>query len=294
MTNHEKEIYDKMRQQNGYEMVGYGNLSEYRKDFHNVDKELNIPYVEYSSLKCHKYDGEVIDGKGIIYYFPHYVIRSKIKFNIEPGCGFIDITKFTSYHYGDDATVVIKESEMKGVYVKGFRLFICDLINNNIHFLNASKIGHEEDYRKYAAYKLLVNLVDFNNNHKSMIWENNPYIVGQSSCVISLNHHDYWCFNVINFCNSYDAMMYDSKRLFDNTIHSKNGIISNATTVPLDKSKPIIDKEHLMDEKAEMTDDAANIAAKQERPKYDPKKFEYDEDDWLINPGDTTAVFHQS
>jgi hypothetical protein len=39
------------------------------------------------------------------------------------------------------------------------------------------------------------------------------------------------------------------------------------------------------------TADVANIVAKQERPKYDPKKFEYNEDNWLINPGDTTALY---
>jgi hypothetical protein len=37
--------------------------------------------------------------------------------------------------------------------------------------------------------------------------------------------------------------------------------------------------------------DVANIVAKQKRPKYDPKKFEYNEDNWLINPGDTTALY---
>lgn len=244
MTNHEKKIYNKMTQQNGYKMVGYDYYSEYCKDIHSVDKDLNIPYVEYSTLKCHEYDGEVIGGKGIIYYFPHYVIRSKSKFTIEPGCGFIDITEFTSYHYGDDATVVIKESEMKDVCVKGFRLFICDLINNNIHLLNASKIGYEEDYRKYAAYNLLVNLVEFNNNHKSMIWQH-PHVVGQSSCVIALNHNGYWCFNTINFVNSYDVMLYDVKRQIDNNAHNKKDIVKNGNviTVPLDKSKPIIDDE---------------------------------------------------
>ena len=39
------------------------------------------------------------------------------------------------------------------------------------------------------------------------------------------------------------------------------------------------------------TADVANTVAKQERIKYDPKEFEYDEDDWLINPGDTTTIF---
>lgn len=268
MTNHEKEIYNKMTQQNGYKMVGYDYYSEYCKDIHSVDKDLNIPYVEYSTLKCHEYDGEVIDGKGIIYYFPHYVIRSKRKFNIEPGCGFIDITEFTSYHYGDDATVVIKESEMKDVCVKGFRLFICDLINNNIHFLNASKIGYEEDYRKYAAYNLLVNLVEFNNNHKSMIWQH-PRVVGQSSCVIALNHNGYWCFNTINFFNSYDVMLYDTKRQIDNNAHNKKDIVKNGNviTVPLDKSKPIIDDENIKEDQIKnlteiIADNIKDVASK--------------------------------
>lgn len=161
----------------GHKIVGYESSEDYYAELNHYKEEVGYN-PSYTTTKNIEYTGEVINDKGIIFYFPHYLVSIK-GLGIDPVALVIDagdynkeminITKITSNHYGDDTAVFIRRSDLGR---RGFKHFISHLLDTNITFLNASNITpFEKDnivnsYVKYYAYNILMEVVRLINTYK--------------------------------------------------------------------------------------------------------------------------------
>ena len=161
----------------GHKIVGYESAEDYYAELNHYKEEVGYN-PSYTTTKNIEYTGEVINDKGIIFYFPHYLVSIK-GLDIDPVALVIDagdynkeminITKITSNHYGDDTAVFIRRSDLCR---RGFKHFISHLLDSNITFLNASNITpFEKDnivnsYVKYYAYNILMEVVRLINTYK--------------------------------------------------------------------------------------------------------------------------------
>ena len=160
----------------GHKIVGYESYEDYYAELNQYKEK--VGYNPYTTTKSIEYTGEVINDKGIVFYFPHYLVSIK-GLNTDPAKLVIDagdyhkeminITKITSNHYGDDTAVFIRRSDLGR---RGFRHFITHLLDSNITFLNASNItpfeneNIENSYVNYHTYNILMEIVRFVNMYK--------------------------------------------------------------------------------------------------------------------------------
>ena len=161
----------------GHKIVGYESYEDYYAELNQYKEKVGYNPA-YTTTKSIEYTGEVINDKGIVFYFPHYLVSIK-GLNTDPAKLVIDagdyhkeminITKITSNHYGDDTAVFIRRSDLGR---RGFRHFITHLLDSNITFLNASNItpfeneNIENSYVNYHAYNILMEIVRFVNMYK--------------------------------------------------------------------------------------------------------------------------------
>ena len=161
----------------GHKIVGYESYEDYYAELNQYKEKVGYNPA-YTTTKSIEYAGEVINDKGIVFYFPHYLVSIK-GLNTDPAKLVIDagdyhkeminITKITSNHYGDDTAVFIRRSDLGR---RGFRHFITHLLDSNITFLNASNItpfeneNIENSYVNYHAYNILMEIVRFVNMYK--------------------------------------------------------------------------------------------------------------------------------
>lgn len=161
----------------GHKIVGYESYEDYYAELNQYKEKVGYNPA-YTTTKSIEYTGEVINDKGIVFYFPHYLVSIKglnsdpAKLVIDAGDyhkEMINITKITSNHYGDDTAVFIRRSDLGR---RGFRHFITHLLDSNITFLNASNItpfeneNIENSYVNYHAYNILMEIVRFVNMYK--------------------------------------------------------------------------------------------------------------------------------
>ena len=161
----------------GHKIVGYESYEDYYAELNQYKEKVGYNPA-YTTTKSIEYTGEVINDKGIVFYFPHYLVSIK-GLNTDPAKLVIDagdyhkeminITKIISNHYGDDTAVFIRRSDLGR---RGFRHFITHLLDSNITFLNASNItpfeneNIENSYVNYHAYNILMEIVRFVNMYK--------------------------------------------------------------------------------------------------------------------------------
>lgn len=123
-----------------------------------------VPHPDYC-FKPHVDEKDKDKKYGVIYYFPHYIIKSDCR--IEPDVidtDMVDITHICDYP--DDTIVLINKEDMN---CNGFKRYILDTRADMLSCLNKLKIKFSEDPERFTAYRQMMTMVQFINKYNKYI-----------------------------------------------------------------------------------------------------------------------------
>ena len=156
----------------GYDYIGGANAAEeYDSRLEELKKHnLEAVYSGVRTYKIARYDGELENGKGKVYFFPYYLITSEKAIvpskNVDSDfvniTGIIGLKDYTNIYKN---IYVIKKKDMAE---KGFRALLLDLITKNLILLNNKK-EKTIDHETIPEGIKLNNLINFWNRNKDFI-----------------------------------------------------------------------------------------------------------------------------
>jgi hypothetical protein len=155
---------------------------------------------------------------GVIYYFPHYIIKSD--YRIEPDVidtDMVDITHICSYP--DDIIVLINKKDMN---CNGFKRYILDTKADMLSCLNKLKIEFNEDPEKFAAYRQMMTMVQFINKYNKYICIS-PNKDSKWTLVHTLNSID----NGRKDYREYCIVIFDGIKTMNTDVRIKNPSVLN-------------------------------------------------------------------
>jgi len=179
---------------------------------------------------------------GVIYYFPHYLIKSD--YRIEPdviNTDMVDITHICSYP--DDTIVLINKKDMN---CNGFKRYILDTKADMLSCLNKLKIKFNEDPEKFVAYRQMVTMIQFINKYNKYIYispnEDSKWILVHTLHSIDNGRKDY---------REYCIVISDGIKAMNTDVRIKNPSVLNNKDEATLKIKPefIFDKPVMTTEK---------------------------------------------
>ena len=155
----------------GYDYVGGANAAEEYDRIEELKKHnLEAVYTGVKTYKIARYDGELENGKGKVYFFPYYLITSEkaIILSKNFNSDFVNITGIVGlkdYNNPYKNIYLIKKMDMAE---KGFRALLLDLITKNLILLNNKK-KKTIDPETIPEGIRLNNLINFWNRNKRLI-----------------------------------------------------------------------------------------------------------------------------
>lgn len=155
---------------------------------------------------------------GVIYYFPHYIIKSD--YRIEPDVidtDMVDITHICSYP--DDIIVLINKKDMNCI---GFKRYILDTKADMLSCLNKLKIKFNEDPEKFAAYRKMMTMVQFINKYNKYICIS-PNKDSKWTLVHTLNSIDNGGKDYREYC----IVIFDGIKTMNTNVRIKNPSVLN-------------------------------------------------------------------
>lgn len=156
----------------GYDYIGGANAAEEYDSRLEELKKRNLEAV-YNGVKTYKiarYDGELENGKGKVYFFPYYLITSEkaIVPSKNVNSDFVNITGIIGLKDYTNTYRNIYLIKKKDMAEKGFRALLLDLITKNLILLNNKKEKTIDPETIPEGIKLN-NLINFWNRNKDLI-----------------------------------------------------------------------------------------------------------------------------